>query len=55
MYTTNWAYYDITFKNNEVFSVWGKSNAESDAPQYPLNDYKLGIIDIAIRYVLFKK
>lgn len=55
MYTTDWVYDDIAFKNNEVFSVWGKSDAELDAPQYRLDDYKLGTIDIVVRYVLFKK
>ncbi len=55
MYTTDRNYDDVVFKNNEVFDIWGKTNAEIDSPQFNLNDYKLGTIDFVIRYVLFKK
>lgn len=55
MYTTDALYDDVVFKNNEVFDIWGKADAELDAPQFRLNDYKLGTIDIVVRYVLFAK
>lgn len=55
MYTTDGRYHDIAYKNNEVFSTWGKSEAESEAPQYPLNDYRISFITLSLRYTLFQK
>lgn len=55
MYTTDGNYEDKVYKNNEVFDIWGKADAELDAPQFRLDDYRLGTIDIAVRYVIFKK
>lgn len=55
MYTTNWVYQDIVYDNNEVFSAWGKNEAESEAPQHRLNNYKMSTITISIAYVLFSK
>lgn len=55
MYTTDANYEDKVFKNNDVFDIWGKADAELDVPQFRLDDYKLGTIDIVVRYVLFKK
>lgn len=55
MYTTSIAYEDNTFKNNEHFDVWGKTDAEIDARQYPLNDFKMSTISISISYALFEK
>lgn len=55
LFTTDPVYHILAFKNNEVFDLWGKTDAELDAPQFRLDDYKLGTIDIVFRYVLFKK
>lgn len=55
MYTTNWVYHDIAYDNNEVFSAWGKSEAELEAPQHRLNNFKMSTITISIAYVLFSK
>ena len=41
---------DNTFKNNEVFGAFGKIDAEQDAPQFPLNDYKTHFLDISVVY-----
>lgn len=55
MYTTSVAYEDNTFKNNEHFDVWGKTDAEIKASQYPLNDFKIGTIMMSVSYALFEK
>ncbi len=55
MYTNDGVYDNNTFKNNEVFGFWGKIDADNDAPQYRLNDYKMGFIEISFSYALFKK
>ncbi len=55
MYTTDANYDDKSFKNNEVFDIWGKADAELDAPQFPLDDYRLNTVEIVLRYVLFQK
>lgn len=55
MYTTGIAYNDNTFKNNEHFDVWGKIDAELDAPQYPITDFKMSTIIISVSYTLFEK
>jgi len=46
MYTTNINYDNVVMKNNDVFDVWGKTDAEIDAPSFPINDFKLCIIEI---------
>ena len=55
MYTTNWVYHDIAYDNNEVFSMWGKNDAELEAPQHRLNNFKMGTITVSIAYVLYIK
>ncbi len=54
MYTTDANYHAYTFKSNAYFDLWGKIEAESDAPQFQLNDFKMGLIEISIGYTLFK-
>jgi len=44
-----------TYKNNEVFDFLGKWDAELDAPQHPLNDFKMGTIVISVSLALFDK
>lgn len=55
MYTTSVNYDDMAFKNNEVFSVWGKTDAELDAPGFRLNDFKMGFLELSVSYALFQK
>lgn len=55
LYTGSGAFHDIAYKNNEVFSYWGKKDAESEAPQFPLDDFRLTILNISIKYNLYQK
>lgn len=55
MYTTSVAYEDNTFKNNEHFDVWGKTDAEIKASLYPLNDFRIGVVMMSVSYALFEK
>ncbi|QCK15234.1 outer membrane beta-barrel protein [Mangrovivirga cuniculi] len=41
---------DNTMNNNEVFGVLGASDAAQEAPQYPLDDFKMHFIDLSISY-----
>lgn len=52
MYNSNAAivFDDNTMKNNEVFGIFGFIDANQDAPQYPLDDYKMHFLDISITY-----
>ncbi|MGK7390522.1 MAG: outer membrane beta-barrel protein [Candidatus Cyclobacteriaceae bacterium M2_1C_046] len=53
MYTYNSriSFDDNSMKNNEVFGYFGKIDAEQDAPQYPLNDFKMHFFDLSIIYL----
>lgn len=42
---------DNTMKNNEVFGADGKLDAETDAPQFPLDDFKMHFFDLSIIYL----
>jgi len=55
MFTTDEVYDDITYINNDVFSVLGKNKAESEAPAYILDDFKTSMIMVSIGYSLFNK
>jgi len=55
MYTTDGVYHDIAYKNNEVFSGWGKVEAEAEAPAFRLEDFKMSMITVSIGYSLFTK
>lgn len=55
MFTTDEVYDDITYINNDVFSVLGKDKAESEAPGYMLDDFKTSMIMVSIGYSLFNK
>lgn len=55
MYTSSLAYENTATKNNEVFSVWGKTDAEIDVPSFKLDDFKMGFLEISAAYILFKK
>ncbi|MCX2744105.1 outer membrane beta-barrel protein [Mangrovivirga sp. M17] len=41
---------DNTMNNNEVFGVLGASDAAQEAPQYPLDNFKMHFIDLSISY-----
>lgn len=53
MYTSSLAFDDAASDNNEVFSIFGKTDAELYAPQYPLNDFKTGRITLGVSMLLF--
>ena len=55
MFTTDEVYDDITYINNNVFGVLGKDKAESEAPAYMLDDFKMSMIMVSIGYSLFNK
>jgi len=55
MYTANPVYHDVAYDSNEVFSAWGKNEAELEAPQYRLDNFKISTITISIAYVLFSE
>lgn len=42
---------DNTFKNNEVFGAFGKIDAEQDAVEFPLNDFKMHFLDLSVTYI----
>ena len=42
---------DNTTKNNEIFGALGKIDAEQDAPQFPLDDFKMYFFDISLTYL----
>ncbi|MGK7390519.1 MAG: outer membrane beta-barrel protein [Candidatus Cyclobacteriaceae bacterium M2_1C_046] len=39
-----------TMDNNEVFGIFGAIDAAQDAPQYPLDDFKMHFLDLSIIY-----
>jgi len=57
MYTTNGSYTSSsnTTLNNALFGIAGVASANSIAPQYPLNDFKMGFLELSIAYTLFNK
>lgn len=55
MYTTNPVFDDIAFKNNEVFTLWGKTDAELEVPTKRLDDFRMGFIELSASYTLFSK
>jgi Outer membrane protein beta-barrel domain len=57
MYTSNGSYGSSsnTTLNNALFGIAGVANANSIAPQYPLNDFKMGFLELSIAYTLFNK
>jgi len=55
LYTTDVVYDVNTYKNNEVFHILGKRDAEFDAPQFRLDDFKMGSIELSLAYTLFQK
>ncbi len=53
MYTTSARFDDIATKNNEIFGYDGKMEAETDNPNFKLNDFKMGILELTLSYPLF--
>ena len=54
-YTTDVFYENNAFENGQLFGAVGKSSAESQAPQYLLNDFRLLTFGITASYSLFSK
>lgn len=55
LYSTNSALSQYSFENDRVFCQQGKSDAEKVAPAYKLKDFKMGLMEISIAYLLFQK
>ena len=54
MFTTNGAYNDGVFNQNDLLGIDGKTDAERNAP-YSLNDFKMSTITLSASYAIFKK
>jgi hypothetical protein len=54
MYTHSARFDDVATKNNEFFGHDGKLEAETDNPNFKLNDFKMGILELTLSYPLFK-
>lgn len=52
MYTSDANYHATSFRNNDVFSIYGKDKAELDAPAYPLNDFKMHTVLLSVSFGL---
>lgn len=55
MFSISGVFDDNTYKNNEHFFAEHKFEAEMEAPQFPLNDFKMGSIELSVAYSLFTK
>jgi hypothetical protein len=55
LYTNNANFINMSFINNEMFGYKRKEESEAIVPGYKLNDFKLGIVEVTISYVLFRR
>lgn len=55
MFTTNPSFDDLAFKNNEVFTFWGKTDAELEVPSKRLDDFRMGFLELSVSYTLFTR
>jgi len=54
-YTTDVFYQNNAYENGQLFGAMGKTSAESQAPQYPLNDFRMFSFGLSASYGLFAK